>query len=165
MAQEQHDSCRKVRREFAVVVNFPVVGNDEAAAGRGHGIVDLLFFFSSRRRHTRYWRDWSSDVCSSDLASTASAADADVMVAEALSYLHGIREWAAWEIVERVAVHWLRRGRIEPAAVLLGFLEARNIRHVAYVRSRQRALDVIKATSNAEAWMRRGASFDPEIGR
>src|SRR5438445_163052 len=24
------------------------------------------FFFSSRRRHTRYWRDWSSDVCSSD---------------------------------------------------------------------------------------------------
>src|SRR3712207_660845 len=29
----------------------------------------VLFFFSSRRRHTRYWRDWSSDVCSSDLAS------------------------------------------------------------------------------------------------
>src|SRR5947209_20510627 len=29
--------------------------------------VFLSFFFSSRRRHTRYWRDWSSDVCSSDL--------------------------------------------------------------------------------------------------
>src|SRR3712207_9002674 len=27
----------------------------------------FIFFFSSRRRHTRYWRDWSSDVCSSDL--------------------------------------------------------------------------------------------------
>src|SRR3712207_40959 len=27
----------------------------------------FVFFFSSRRRHTRYWRDWSSDVCSSDL--------------------------------------------------------------------------------------------------
>src|SRR5690606_38292013 len=26
------------------------------------------FFFSSRRRHTRFSRDWSSDVCSSDLA-------------------------------------------------------------------------------------------------
>ena len=26
-----------------------------------------LFFFSSRRRHTRLVRDWSSDVCSSDL--------------------------------------------------------------------------------------------------
>src|SRR5206468_8910490 len=28
----------------------------------------FLFFFSSRRRHTRSDRDWSSDVCSSDLA-------------------------------------------------------------------------------------------------
>src|SRR3712207_1980062 len=28
---------------------------------------EFVFFFSSRRRHTRYWRDWSSDVCSSDL--------------------------------------------------------------------------------------------------
>src|SRR5437879_9480901 len=28
----------------------------------------LPFFFSSRRRHTRYIGDWSSDVCSSDLA-------------------------------------------------------------------------------------------------
>src|SRR2546429_5206505 len=27
-----------------------------------------VFFFSSRRRHTRCSRDWSSDVCSSDLA-------------------------------------------------------------------------------------------------
>src|SRR3712207_6176569 len=27
----------------------------------------VYLFFSSRRRHTRYWRDWSSDVCSSDL--------------------------------------------------------------------------------------------------
>src|SRR6266498_5188288 len=27
----------------------------------------FLFFFSSRRRHTRCGRDWSSDVCSSDL--------------------------------------------------------------------------------------------------
>src|SRR6266542_4520583 len=27
----------------------------------------VFFFFSSRRRHTRCYRDWSSDVCSSDL--------------------------------------------------------------------------------------------------
>src|SRR3712207_7385714 len=33
-----------------------------------------LFFFSSRRRHTRYWRDWSSDVCSSDLPGPPPAA-------------------------------------------------------------------------------------------
>src|SRR5439155_6498713 len=28
----------------------------------------FFFFFSSRRRHTRWPRDWSSDVCSSDLS-------------------------------------------------------------------------------------------------
>src|SRR5207249_8414737 len=28
----------------------------------------ICFFFSSRRRHTRSKRDWSSDVCSSDLS-------------------------------------------------------------------------------------------------
>src|SRR5438128_6448624 len=30
-----------------------------------------MFFFSSRRRHTRCYRDWSSDVCSSDLPGAA----------------------------------------------------------------------------------------------
>src|SRR5690606_39578813 len=30
-------------------------------------VLLLFFFFSSRRRHTRFSRDWSSDVCSSDL--------------------------------------------------------------------------------------------------
>src|SRR2546429_153794 len=30
-------------------------------------LVCVIFFFSSRRRHTRCSRDWSSDVCSSDL--------------------------------------------------------------------------------------------------
>src|SRR3712207_9086655 len=34
-----------------------------------------FFFFSSRRRHTRYWRDWSSDVCSSDLVVLTGAGD------------------------------------------------------------------------------------------
>src|SRR5699024_11408501 len=29
--------------------------------------LSIRFFFSSRRRHTRSKRDWSSDVCSSDL--------------------------------------------------------------------------------------------------
>src|SRR2546429_6051590 len=31
------------------------------------GVSECFFFFSSRRRHTRCSRDWSSDVCSSDL--------------------------------------------------------------------------------------------------
>src|SRR5438876_2505384 len=34
-----------------------------------HSAFDCCFFFSSRRRHTRWTGDWSSDVCSSDLSS------------------------------------------------------------------------------------------------
>src|SRR6478752_10307217 len=33
--------------------------------------LNTFFFFSSRRRQTRCSRDWSSDVCSSDLAGTS----------------------------------------------------------------------------------------------
>src|SRR3712207_2463660 len=59
-----------------------------------------FFFFSSRRRHTRYWRDWSSDVCSSDLGvalfcvGTASAFGwllAFYQIPEAL--LSGVKGW------------------------------------------------------------------------
>src|SRR5439155_8288600 len=39
----------------------------------------IFFFFSSRRRHTRWPRDWSSDVCSSDLGA---ADDRDRAVAQ-----------------------------------------------------------------------------------
>src|SRR5256885_2517421 len=40
------------------------VCNSQAPAA----LYSLCFFFSSRRRHTRLQGDWSSDVCSSDLA-------------------------------------------------------------------------------------------------
>src|SRR5690606_39442256 len=36
-----------------------------------------IFFFSSRRRHTRFSRDWSSDVCSSDLIAQDRTAGAE----------------------------------------------------------------------------------------
>src|SRR5690606_12979000 len=41
------------------------------------------FFFSSRRRHTRFSRDWSSDVCSSDLPEGATPAMLDVTALDA----------------------------------------------------------------------------------
>src|SRR2546430_16142673 len=41
----------------------------------------ICFFFSSRRRHTRFDCDWSSDVCSSDLSEIVSAyADAKIPI-------------------------------------------------------------------------------------
>src|SRR5206468_8188504 len=39
-------------------------------------LFNFFFFFSSRRRHTRSDRDWSSDVCSSDLAARSCLAPA-----------------------------------------------------------------------------------------
>src|SRR2546421_2163491 len=45
----------------------PNVGVVEVPDPRLEHVNELVFFFSSRRRHTRSDRDWSSDVCSSDL--------------------------------------------------------------------------------------------------
>src|SRR5690554_4643549 len=46
-----------------------------ARPGEGKDHPDDHFFFSSRRRHTRCGRDWSSDVCSSDLYGTVRILD------------------------------------------------------------------------------------------
>src|SRR5215471_18760661 len=43
-----------------------------------------FFFFSSRRRHTRSLRDWSSDVCSSDLVVTGGTRGIGMMMARGL---------------------------------------------------------------------------------
>src|SRR5260370_37244726 len=40
-----------------------------------------FFFFSSRRRHTRFKCDWSSDVCSSDLINGAKVSRSQLLVA------------------------------------------------------------------------------------
>src|SRR5437762_13256916 len=44
-----------------------------------------LFFFSSRRRHTRYIGDWSSDVCSSDLGGHRDRAERSPVLEERLT--------------------------------------------------------------------------------
>src|SRR5256884_6949145 len=58
-------------------------------------ISSLFFFFSSRRRHTRCSRDWSSDVCSSDLRLrelTRRALELPQTAPEEQTDLHGILE-------------------------------------------------------------------------
>src|SRR6266542_3126352 len=56
---EEHEALNQLRHHNAYM--FSLVGGILAEA--------FVFFFSSRRRHTRCYRDWSSDVCSSDLES------------------------------------------------------------------------------------------------
>src|SRR5258707_7736491 len=50
------------------------------------GVKTCALLFSSRRRHTRYWRDWSSDVCSSDLARAQLAFGRDFFVPATLEH-------------------------------------------------------------------------------
>src|SRR5437660_3479673 len=54
----------------------------------------IFFFFSSRRRHTRWPRDWSSDVCSSDLLRQADGFEgvADAAAGERLDLLGDVAE-------------------------------------------------------------------------
>src|SRR5699024_12087381 len=47
----------------------------------------ICFFFSSRRRHTRSKRDWSSDVCSSDLTRTWYGARISLFIGLAAAFI------------------------------------------------------------------------------
>src|SRR3712207_9087818 len=85
----------------------------------------MSFFFSSRRRHTRYWRDWSSDVCSSDLLPRlAAAVGRPVQQAEG----RGDRLVAA----ARRGVGEERAVAVAQEAGEVAHLPADRLRHVAY---------------------------------
>src|SRR3712207_8459101 len=48
-------------------VTIEALHHHTLSAKHQHIGTNFLFFISSRQLHTGYWRDWSSDVCSSDL--------------------------------------------------------------------------------------------------
>src|SRR5256885_12898235 len=66
--------------------------------------ISVLFFFSSRRRHTRLQGDWSSDVCSSDLL------EATVYYVVAESITNAVKHAQASTVAVRAG---LRDGAIE----------------------------------------------------
>src|SRR3712207_2642224 len=73
-------------------------------------------FFSSRRRHTRYWRDWSSDVCSSDL--TLVAIPVGSMIGGALVWLTGAG--LVWTL--GIGVLWGGAAGVWAAVKLMGYV-------------------------------------------
>src|SRR3989442_1626572 len=87
---------------------WPVEAKWEPIKASGYMAVGLYvakyvnnFFFSSRRRHTRCGRDWSSDVCSSDLPPTkVGGSVADLAAA-----------FLAFGAVNAALVHRLRTGQ------------------------------------------------------
>src|SRR5919112_4355132 len=88
------------------------------------GFLIIFFFFSSRRRHTRYWRDWSSDVCSSDLGTQVGGDWYDVVeVGDALVLVvgdvvgHGVQAAAVMGQLQATVRAYALDGH-GPAAVL-----------------------------------------------
>src|SRR5260370_18208353 len=84
----------------------------------------MFFFFSSRRRHTRFKCDWSSDVCSSDLPRCRTLMGNDLNLFERMAARRQFAEHEA-AIIEQVEV--LCRDRIAPRA-----------KHVDEARSEER---------------------------
>src|SRR5438067_1915886 len=80
----------------------------------------FFFFFSSRRRHTRSKRDWSSDVCSSDLIGPSRSAD---------SYLNVPAVISAAEITGADAIH-PGYGFLSESAYLAEVCEACHIKFI-----------------------------------
>src|SRR3712207_5565081 len=69
-----------------------------------------VYFVSSRRRHTIYWRDWSSDVCSSDLVAGLIAAVFAAVVGSILMRTRGhsfvILTIAFLFVMQLVTLNW-----------------------------------------------------------
>src|SRR5699024_11719209 len=78
------------------------------------------FFFSSRRRHTRSKRDWSSDVCSSDLLGFASQTSASNLI----SGLFLIGE-GSFEIGDTVQMTLIRGHTIEGEVISIDLLSVK----------------------------------------
>src|SRR2546422_3292999 len=66
------------------------------------GGIAAFFFFSSRRRHTRCSRDWSSDVCSSDLVVVEGGLDPEAHYVLDFSMLKDLMKRLTDEIDHRV---------------------------------------------------------------
>src|SRR3712207_6875035 len=91
----------------------------------------ICVFFSSRRRHTRYWRDWSSDVCSSDLGKSGCNFDWDCMESRD-SFLRYGRFKCLNSSIPRS-----RNILLFPCVVLNFFPQTRSEEHTSELHSRQ----------------------------
>src|SRR5688572_31889272 len=95
---------------------------------RVFGVV--FFFFSSRRRHTRFDCDWSSDVCSSDLEDLEGGDVHVQRVRLAAAVGHDLRS----EVVADRTVLLVRRGVVEQS-VAGGGQRARSEEHTSELQS------------------------------
>src|SRR5256886_17453735 len=77
-----------------------------------------IFFFSSRRRHTRFDCDWSSDVCSSDLAAHLAGYSSSMIYSAAKAAVVHLTRCVAMELGES----GVRVNSVSPGAIATGIL-------------------------------------------
>jgi hypothetical protein len=156
----------------------------EIAAALGNPAVDMMLHWASaavERVDSRFdaslhhlrlalalgeqigdlWFDGMARLSLAFLAMASHSATADVDFDDALTHLYANRDWGnMWIAIEALAIHWAKAGRTEPAATLLGHLEAKNLRLAALVRQRQDAVAALRETPEAQSWMARGGALD-----
>jgi hypothetical protein len=88
--------------------------------------------------------------------------DAAAACRDALGHCYEIRYWwRVWHVLESTALVLASTGRVEPAGVVLGHLEAHhppfgNEHHVGF---RVRSLDIVRRAVDADEWMAHGAAM------
>src|SRR2546422_10954812 len=107
----------------------------------------FFFFFSSRRRHTRCSRDWSSDVCSSDLDRTETDAA-------------GRRACPGFRVTRRCGMRWLVEFYNERRGILARYGIEASLPAAAALLGRNALL-----AEHPPARARRGLSFFGRAGR
>src|ERR1039458_10694501 len=98
-------SLQERLREFLDERHVPALSGN-----RTERRTEFIFFFSSRRRHTRCLSDWSSDVCSSDLKADQILRDLDPSVKVRFVDFH------AEVTSEKMAMGWYLDGRVSAMA-------------------------------------------------
>ena len=94
------------------------------------------------------------------MAAMTNSDDANTTLHNALTRLLAGRHWAlVWPGVEALALYWARTGRDEPAVVLLGHLEANNIRNASFVEERTQAVAALRARNDAADRLEAGAAL------
>src|SRR5438128_7127887 len=94
----------------------------------------FFFFFSSRRRHTRCYRDWSSDVCSSDLGGSLRSTSDGAAAGMAFGAKQRERGEAAMAVLGTAIRRQPHPGKREPVPLAVSF----GVDHPARERSEER---------------------------
>jgi hypothetical protein len=96
-------------------------------------------------------------------AGITGSADAVTLYRDALTRFQAARDWMNLSVaIEQLAIYWFRTNDLEPAAVVLGYLDASGTRYAPVARRRLQAVTAIRAASAGELWMARGGQMTRE---